>query len=86
MAAGLPLDEPAQLLCEAIDQPTAQSGIAASRIDPAAVIGHRQAKAARAAVERHHDRAARLARERILDGVHYELVDDEPDRDRLPGG
>ena len=39
--ATLPLDDPAKLLGEAIDQPTAESGIGALRIDPAAVIDHR---------------------------------------------
>jgi hypothetical protein len=40
----LPLDVPAELSGEAFDQAAPETGISPSRIDPLAVVGHRQAK------------------------------------------
>ena len=44
LAAALPLDLAAELLGEALDQPAAEPGVGASRIDALAVVGDRQAK------------------------------------------
>ena len=44
MAVALPLDLAAELLGEAVDQPSAEPGIARSRIEPLAVVGNCQAK------------------------------------------
>jgi hypothetical protein len=43
-AVALPFDLAAELLSEAVDQPAAEPGIGASRIEPNAIVGDRQAK------------------------------------------
>ena len=71
----------AELLGEALDQPAAEPGIGASRIDPLAVVGDRQAELPRHPLQRHQDSALCVARKSIFDGIRHELVHHEPDRD-----
>jgi hypothetical protein len=44
LAAALPLDLAAELLCEGVNQAAAEPGIGPSRIEPLAVVRDRQAK------------------------------------------
>src|SRR5476651_16405 len=82
MAVALPLDLAAELLGEAVDQPAAEPGIGALRIEALAVVGDRQAKLPERPLQRHLDRALCPGGKSILDGIRDELVDDEPDRNR----
>src|SRR5664280_697437 len=82
LAAAHPLDVAAELSRKGIDQAAAEPGIRASWIGPLAVVRDHQEKLSRKALQRHSDCAFWLAGEGIFDGIRYEFVDNEPERDR----
>src|ERR1019366_6726647 len=74
LIAAHPFDLAAELPRKGIYQPAAEPGIRALRIGPLPVVGDRQAKLSRNSLQRYCDCASCLARERIFDGIRYELV------------
>src|ERR1700690_2152385 len=82
LAAAHPLDLTAELSRKGIDQAAAEPGIRASRIGPLAVVGDHQEKLSRRALQRHSDRAFWHAGEGIFDGIRYQLIHNEPERNR----
>ena len=55
LAAAFPFDQAAELLREALDQPAAEPGVGAARVNAFAVVCDRQAELARAALQRDSD-------------------------------
>src|ERR1700680_4500536 len=72
LVAALPLELAAELLGEAFDQPAAEPGICAFRIDPLTIVRDRKAKLPGRPLERHENRALCIARKAVFDGIRHE--------------
>jgi hypothetical protein len=80
----LPLDLSTEVLSEAFDQSFAEPGIRASRIDPLAVIGDRQAKLSGKAIQRHHN-VPLVSLGKAYFGIRHELVHNKLEQNRAVG-